>query len=168
MENPFTEETNKVQRPVFLTVLCILTFIGSGWGILGNLYSVFTFGDINTSVQIEKYTNMVGDMGQSGGGEFMESFLNSSIEAMQIQATHAREIAIINLVLNLISILGAVQMFYLRRPGFYLYVAAQVLLLFVTPYFTGFSMVVAMGMAAAAFVTLIFIILYAVNLKYLK
>ena len=42
MENPFEEQQNKLQRPTFLLVLCILTFIGSGWGTLSNLFSVFT------------------------------------------------------------------------------------------------------------------------------
>ena len=32
MENPFEEQQNQFQRPTFLLVLCILTFIGSGWG----------------------------------------------------------------------------------------------------------------------------------------
>ena len=42
MENPFEEQQNQFQRPTFLLVLCILTFIGSGWGTLSNLFSVFT------------------------------------------------------------------------------------------------------------------------------
>lgn len=41
MENPFEEQQNQFQRPTFLLVLCILTFIGSGWGTLSNLFSVF-------------------------------------------------------------------------------------------------------------------------------
>lgn len=31
------EQTTETKRPVFLTVLCILTFIGSGWGIISSL-----------------------------------------------------------------------------------------------------------------------------------
>lgn len=30
-------ETNPKQRPGLLTVLCILTFIGSGFGVINNL-----------------------------------------------------------------------------------------------------------------------------------
>ena len=41
MENPF--ETEKAVRPTFLTVLCILTFIGSGWGTVSNLFSLIAF-----------------------------------------------------------------------------------------------------------------------------
>ncbi len=38
MENPFNVE--KPVRPTFLTVLCILTFIGSGWGLINNLFQL--------------------------------------------------------------------------------------------------------------------------------
>ena len=34
--------TKGMVRPTFLTVLCILTFIGSGFGILGALYNYGT------------------------------------------------------------------------------------------------------------------------------
>ena len=49
MENPFEEQQNGRRRPVFLTVLCILTFIGSGWGVLSNLFSIFTADALNES-----------------------------------------------------------------------------------------------------------------------
>ena len=52
MENPFEEQQNKLQRPTFLLVLCILTFIGSGWGTLSNLFSVFTAGLTDSSMQM--------------------------------------------------------------------------------------------------------------------
>ncbi len=53
MENPFEEQQNQFQRPTFLLVLCILTFIGSGWGTLSNLFSVFTAGLTDSSMQME-------------------------------------------------------------------------------------------------------------------
>ena len=37
-----SSEAGKDERPVFLTVLCILTFIGSGYGILSSLTGFFT------------------------------------------------------------------------------------------------------------------------------
>lgn len=155
MENPFMPETASAQRPTFLTTLCVLTFIGSGWAVLSNLFSIFMAEAVNQSMQAEQYSHMAG-------------FLASSVEVMQTLALHAREIALIGLVLGLLSILGAVLMFSLRRAGFYLYVAAQMLMLFVTPYFAGFSSVVLLGMFFSCVITLLFIILYALNLKHLR
>ncbi len=73
MENPFEEQQNKLQRPTFLLVLCILTFIGSGWGTLSNLFSVFTAGLTDSSMQMEHYSSMLNGMDQ-GGGRFCRAF----------------------------------------------------------------------------------------------
>ena len=146
MENPFEEQQNKLQRPTFLLVLCILTFIGSGWGTLSNLFSVFTAGLTDSSMQMEHYSSMLNSMDQGAGSAVLSDILNSTMASLQATFVHAREIAVVSLVLSVISLLGAILMFQLRRLGFYLYTAAQILALFVLPYFAGFSMYVGMVM----------------------
>ena len=51
MENPFGVE--RPVRPTFLTVLCILTFIGSGWGLLNNLFQLVMFTPERLVTQIQ-------------------------------------------------------------------------------------------------------------------
>ena len=97
----------------------------------------------------------------------LSDILNSTMASLQATFVHAREIAVVSLVLSVISLLGAILMFQLRRLGFYLYTAAQILALFVLPYFAGFSMYVGMVMFFSGLISLLFIILYAVNLKYM-
>lgn len=167
MENPFEEKQNSPVRPTFLLVICILTFIGSGWSVLSNLFSIFTSGMMDSSLQMEQYSNMMGNIEGTASSSFLTGFLNSSMEVLQATAAHAREIAVMQLVLSVISLLGGIMMFQLRRFGFYLYTAAQILALFVLPYFAGFSTLVVIGMLWSAFISLIFIILYAVNLRYM-
>ncbi len=162
MEHSFD---NKPIRPTFITVLCILTFIGSGWRVVSNLLSVFTYNLNNTQVQIEQISNAAGELGDSGA--FVNGIFNSSMEILKITAEHGREIAMMSLVLSLLSLAGAILMFNLRRFGFYLYVAAQFLILFVIPYFTGFSSLVLIGIVYSAIPTIIFVILYAINLKHM-
>lgn len=166
MENPFEE--NKPQRPVLLTVICILTFIGSGWNVLSNLFSLFSGNRTDSSIQIEQYSSWMGEAEGGNVPAFLSRFLHSSIEVMQAMAEHAHEIALMSLVLGVVSVLGAILMFQLRRPGFYLYTTAQLLALFVLPYFAGFSLFVVLGMCWAALISAIFVVLYAVNLKYMK
>lgn len=168
MENPFQEQQAGSQRPTFLLVLCILTFIGSGWGILSNLFSVFTAGVMNNSMNIEQYMNAERELENGGASSFIAGFVNSSLDVLKVTAAHAREIAVIQLVLGVLSLVGAVLMFQLRRLGFYLYTAAQILSLLVLPYFAGFPFLVALTTVWLAFVSLAFIVMYAVNLKYLK
>lgn len=166
MENPFEE--NKMKRPTFLTVLCILTFIGSGWGVLSQLFSLFTAGMVDSNVQMEQYSNMVENMENSGTASFLSGFLSSTQEVLQATMMHAKEIAIISLILSVFSLCGAILMFNLKRIGFYFYTVAQILMLFVTPYFAGFSMIVITGMIFSAIFAVLFIILYSLNFKYMR
>lgn len=163
MENPFKENQN--QRPTFLTVICILTFIGSGWGILSGLFSLFT-ADM-ASVQMEQYSALM-DGAQENSSNFLSGLLSSSGELLEASVKYAKPIAIAGLILSVISLLGAILMFRLKRIGFYLYTAAQILMLFVLPFFAGFSLLVLSSLVFSAFFAALFIILYAVNLKYMK
>lgn len=58
--------------------------------------------------------------------------------SLQATFVHAKEIAVINMVLSVVSLLGAILMFQLRRIGFYFYTAAQILMLFVAALFCRF------------------------------
>ena len=158
MENPF--ETNQLKRPTFLTVLCILTFIGSGWGVLSQLFSLLFTNLVDVSAQTEQLNTMMDNMESGAGTSFLSGILSSSQEVMQATMMHAKSIAVISLVLSLLSLCGAILMFSLRRIGFYIYTVAQLLLLFVVPYFAGFSMIVVMGMLFSALFTVVFIIFY--------
>ena len=120
-----------------LTVLCILTFIGSGFTALFLLIGLVAAGaasDVLSSIP------GMGDIGGLGTGYFL-----------------------IVLVLALASLYGAIMMWKLKKMGFYLYSGANVIALFVP-----------IIMASAKFsyfglvITALFIILYGLNLKYLK
>ena len=160
MENPFEEK--QMKRPTFLTVLCILTFIGSGWGILSELFSLITAGMMNQSVQMDQ----LADSGVSSS--FLSGLLSSSQEVIQASMMYRTQIAVCGLILSVISLIGAVLMFRLKRIGFYFYTAAQVLMLGITPIFIGFSLITITSLIFSAIFALLFIILYAVNLKYMK
>lgn len=167
MENPFEEKTT--QRPTLLIVLCILTFVGSGWSILSGLFSLFTAGLMDSGgVYMNQYSSMVGEMENQGMSSFLTGFMESSMDVLQVKALHAKEIASLQLVLGLISLIGAILMFQLRRVGFFLYAAAQVVELFILPYFAGFALVVLAGMFFSSIFTILFIVLYALNLKYMN
>lgn len=137
------------QRPVFLTVLCVLTFIGSAFYLL---YAFYTFtllnsiDDVATSVlqdteldsyfrwyKIERYTIVLGAIGCSVGAFFMLK---------------------------------------LKRFGFYTYIVSQAM-----PLFVGAFTIMSMGeLGGFQFISLIlsaifpvgFVILYSLNYKYLK
>ena len=125
---------------------------------------LFTADLMNSNMQIDTYSSMMGDVEDNS---LATQMFQSTMETFQTTAIHAKEIATMNLVLSLMSLLGAILMFNQRRLGFYFYAVAQVLMLFVIPYFAGFSMMTVIGTVGSGFITLIFIILYAVNLKHM-
>ena len=53
MENPFEEERQQNKRPAFLTVLCILTFIGSGFAIISELIVLFLPSSFMEGMQVQ-------------------------------------------------------------------------------------------------------------------
>lgn len=115
------------QRPTFLTVLCILTFIGSGLGLLFGLIGLFAAGAIESL------------------GKYLPLGLDSGLFK-----------SIILLILMAGSLYGAILMWKLQKLGFYIYAAANVILLIL-----GFSI-------WSLLFTALFIVLYGLNLKHLE
>lgn len=125
MEEQNVQQTN--QRPTFLTVLCILTFIGSGLGLLFGLIGLVAAGALESVAQ----------------------YIPVGVDSGLFKS-------IILLVLMAASLYGAIQMWNLKKLGFYIYVGANVILLIL-----GFSI-------WSLIFTALFIVLYGLNLKHLE
>lgn len=109
--NPF--EPQKQTRPGFLTVLCVLTFIGSGFGVLGNLLYAFIAKDL---------TN------------YPSPFSNPILDEMLLKMSEVAPWKYALLAfLSVGSIIGAVFMLYMKKQGFHIYTVAQILILFLSP-----------------------------------
>lgn len=124
MEEQNVQTTN--ERPVFLTVLCILTFIGSGLGLLFGLIGLVAAGAIDSFAQ----------------------YLPVPVESGIFKS-------IIVLVMLAASLYGAIQMWNLKKLGFYIYAGANVILL-----------IMSFGIFGLIF-TALFIVLYGLNLKHM-
>ncbi len=163
MENPFSVE--KPVRPTFLTVLCILTFIGSGWNLISNLFQLAMFTPERLVAQIQQITSMAGGEVQPS---WAASIMSSSLEVLQTTIMHGKAIYSLAALCAVISLIGAIMMYKLKRNGFYLYVIAQVGQLFILPIYSGWNSVVMISMAMGGVFTLLFIILYGLNYSKLK
>ena len=154
------------QRPQFLTVLCILTWIACGLVLLTTLWGVVSQQTPEEQYEaIEKMREANPEM-----ADRME-------QAFEAQNNSNQTIGIaINLVALGLSAFGAYMMWQLKKTGFYLYVAGEAI-----PYLgflTGGSQAMSMmlggpGMMATMIgilvvIDLVFIIMYAVNLKHMR
>lgn len=157
------EEQNN-GRPTFLTVLCILTFIGSGFGLIGGImnYALAPVAGEMTSEMMEQMDDELATEDiNDNAASFIENIMSSSIQ----MAEHASELALISVLGALLSLTGAILMFRLDKKGFYLYAGAQALIVFAPVIFTGINFVSGMSMAMGGFFAALFIVMYGVNLK---
>jgi hypothetical protein len=169
--NEFEQEPRL--RPTLLTVLCILTFIGSGWLIVTNVWSYSTAPQTVRifSSEAKRYDDstlqkdsvMRGHKNQSLFGEKM---MSSVSKIMTVE--NLRKSAIGAIISGLCTLLGALLMWRLRRNGFYLYIMGIIVGL-VVPFYLYGNNLLAIGVSAfSSFFGLVFIALYALNIKNLR
>jgi hypothetical protein len=155
--------TTPKKRPTFLTVLCILSFIGCGWGIISGIKNYF---DAKTMLSTANLTKDVGAI-QGVDAKTSEAAVNSAVQLLGIDPV---KISNGNLMMGLISVvvlIGVLMMWMLKKPGFYIYTIGQIAILGVMFGYIGGAFGGIMGIVTAIF-SIAFIVMYAVNLKAMK
>ncbi len=156
------------KRPTLLTVLCILSFIAGAWGLIDGARNAFTDKPqedlVETRVKMEETMEQLGD----GATGVVRDMMDSAMEMAEKAVEHAKPLGYAGIVLSAISLLGVWMMWNLKRNGFWLYLFASVSALIVPIYFLGGSMTAILSVSIMGLITLIFIILYAVNLKHMN
>jgi hypothetical protein len=163
------ENVSEIERPQFLKVLCILSFIGCGIMLLFGLFGLKNLFHTVEELASEQNMMQLQQMSQEG--------YDAAVNALQYKNINA----IFGLLTPLLSLFGVIMMWNLKKAGFILYVFAELLpylLIFLT---TGLKSVTAMGGMMENFQSIIyvvmimvvvfdlaFIIMYSLNLKYMK
>lgn len=149
-----------------LTVLCILSFIMGAWGIFGGVQNMTQDQTVVLAKARESMEQARADLGEQAEG-LAGRMMDSAMEITERAAANAKSIGISNIILSLLSLFGVWQMWNLKKNGFWLYVLAGIAGLIVPIAFLGGSMMALASVGIGGFFTLLFIILYAVNLKYM-
>jgi hypothetical protein len=142
-------------RPAFLTVLCILTFVGAGLGLIWAFF---------------------GWIWVSAAEGLMDAF--STVNSPNPEDNEAyrwmhwlKFLMIAYLVGNALCITGAIIMMFMRKIGFYLYLLGQVIPLIIIVIMLGGNLTEP-GSQIWLFMALIFpagfIVMYGLNFKYLR
>jgi ABC-type multidrug transport system permease subunit len=155
-------------RPTFITVLCILTFIGSGWGLIseGIKYSTAeTQAAVISKVKEKANSDLQRNKNNDEGARLAKKMVNS----ISASPDNIRQGAMANIAAAILCLAGAFMMWKLKRTGFYLYLAGT-LVGIISPFviYGGSNIVSILSSVVIGFVGLIFVILYGVNLKYMK
>jgi hypothetical protein len=156
------------KRPTLLTVLCILSFLAGAWGLVDGARNAFTNkpqeDHAEAKVKMEEAMEQLGDDATG----MVRTMMDSAMEMADKAVEHARPMGYANIALSALSLLGVWLMWNLKRNGFWLYLVAAIGGLVVPIYFLGGSMTALLSVGFMGLITLIFIVLYAVNLKHMS
>ncbi|WP_019988060.1 hypothetical protein [Rudanella lutea] len=148
------------KRSDFLTLLCILTFMSCGIGLIDSATSYTRTADVARTQRIER--PRVVDPNKPP--EYFEDRSNSD-DPIPGDPEEIRPLAASSFVYNLITLIGAVLMFFGRRLGFFVYVAGVLVGIIAPIALLGFS---ALHTSFGVFFSLIFVGLYAYSWKELR
>ena len=138
------QEEKEIKRPPSLTLLCIFTFIGSGSAVFSNLFFALFY---------YKLPETFDQMAKSG----------MTIPGMDMIKSFPREFFAYDSILSAFSLFGAIQMWKLKKVGFHFYTASQLFQIIISMLFIGVSL-----SSGTTFLTISFILLYSMNLRFMK
>lgn len=176
MESNLSEfEQETATRQTLLTVLCILTFIGSGWAILSSTWAYSSASKTERMIFNNRAVNVEdSSFHQDSASEtrmrkrfpFGQKMMIAVSKMMT--ADNIRKSAIGAIISAAFTLFGAILMFNLKRYGFYLYIVG-ILIGVAVPFYLYGNNLMAVGISSvSSFFGLLFIALYALNIKSMK
>lgn len=173
-ENLYEFESEPEKRSSFLTWLCILTFIGSGWAIISSVWTYSMAGKANIvfqdKVHEKRDSTLLNDTTNIRRREKpspLEGKIKASLSKI-VNAENMRKAAIGAFIASLLTLAGAILMWNLRRQGFYIYILGVIFGILVPFYLYGNDLIAVGATSFANFFGLVFIALYALNLKSIR
>lgn len=143
-------------RPQFLKVLCILSFVACGLFIL-----IYSIGAMAMGISEETISGV------------WDKVLESQPQLESVNPVdffhEVGKLCLYNLLMNIASLVGVILMWRLNKIGFFIYIIAEL-----ATNFMGLDMNVegadksSLSMIFSIAVDLVFIVMYALNLKYMN
>ncbi len=158
-------------RPVFLKVLCILTFIGSGYGIINSAVTYFK-ADAISKIFVDVKTKMNADIAKKKNARNPEkiNFISNIMNNASVISTpeNIRKSSIGNSITYTLCLLGAILMWNLRRIGFYIYTLGTIISIILPFYLFGSNFLTNISAGFLSFIGILFVIFYAMNIRSMK
>ena len=175
MEKSLYEFENEPEpRPSFLTWLCILTFIGSGCALISCVWTYTKAGKTNflfhQHVEVKNDSTFLKDTAnirRHQKASPLEEKIQASVSKI-VNTDNMRKAAIGGFIAALLTLAGAILMWNLKRKGFYIYILGVALAIAIPFYLYGNDLIAIGATSFANFFGLLFIALYALNLKSMR
>jgi hypothetical protein len=150
------------KMPDMINVLTILTFIACAISVLYGTYSYFT---VCKSVEVVEQS-----MGKLSDGP-MAGMMDNVVSLTQKECELRMPILLVTILSNLLCFVGALQMRQMKKVGFFVYLVGEVAGPAIMLILLGSGMMSGLmgGLMVAGFIfPIVFIILYATQLKHMK
>ncbi len=160
MEQTNTDAGMPAKRPTFLTVLCILTFVGVAISLIGGIMNYFAYSALAAT------GDMFGGM-KTDAGQDMNNAMNSMASALGMDYGKMAMVAMIQALLNIPILIGAIMMWKQKKMGFWVYAIFEIIQP-ILPLVMGLGLLGGVMATVGLIFSILFIILYGVNLKHMK
>jgi hypothetical protein len=161
-------QTSSTNRPTFLTIICIICFVGIGFFIVQNLFilalstigqSLFTFAKENLEISLQQASST-----NPAATPFLEYIFNTLLRLINILPIFSG----LMILCFIMSLGGVFLMWNMKKTGFYLFITAAIILCILPTLLLGLNLV-SVAMSIPFFVGgSIFITLFALNFKVLN
>ncbi len=163
-------DANHKGRTDFLTILCVLSLIGSTLLVVTGI-NQYREADLTSALirqQMDKGNVRVTVKGEDA--ENTERARQVMKEASNmVSPEKIKEYALGIMITNILTLFGAFMMFRLKKIGFWIYVVGTLAFAAVPFWVYGLSNPLAYGMVMCfALIGVVFVLLYARNLKYMS
>lgn len=171
MDHQTSTESATPKRPTFLTVLCILTFLGSGYGIVNNLTGFMNadkvpIEEVNKALDSAR-SEIAREAEGTPGAKVAEKVFSETSKVLE--PSKMKKMSLYLLMANILTFGGAYLMYQLRKQGFWMYLFGTGLAVATPLIIFGASNLVSMAMTVIfGFIGVVFAILYAMNLKHMS
>ncbi|KYP13519.1 hypothetical protein [Flavihumibacter sp. CACIAM 22H1] len=158
--NPFEEEKKKL--PTMLNVLTILTFIGSAFMLVSIPISKFFIGFAKKAMEDPATLER---MSEKDVAE-----MEKGIRVFDLMEANATPLWIVTILGVVLCVYGAIQMRKLKKDGFFIYLVGEILPIIGFAIILGFSNYFS---STSSYISglglpLLFVVLYATQLKHMK
>jgi|GEM_PF-452485 len=157
MESINSETGGQAKRTKFLTILCIISFVGIGISLISGIMSYFSYSALVSA------GGMLGGAGAKGG-EKMGQTMNALADAMGMDYHKWALVSLIQALLNIPILAGVLMMWKQKKVGFYIYTPFEIIQP-VMPIIMGLGLVGGLTAIISLVFAIVFIVLYALNLK---
>jgi hypothetical protein len=162
-------EESSINRSSLFKVLLVLSFIGSSWSMFSGLSNALS------QPSTERVESFVEIMDQVQAKQEESGERNEEVDGLMAQIIDYVSTINLNIVnygavefmLYAISLIGVYLMYRNKRIGFAVYMIAQILVLGAPIYFGGYNSFSVSLTLLYAFITMIFMVLYSTQLKYM-